>query len=362
MNKPKLLVIFPKYAARDTTHYSYWYPVFSEAGKKLDLAIIFESKDSQPNLKNVTIYSTIDLPKPLNLLVRAFVIIKALLAGYRQVYIHYSYHSLFIVKLLSFFLPAKIYYWNCEYYTSRNQSDHLLPWALRFTDVLVTGSPMIADQYHKIFNLSIPIEVVSNYVSPFSVQSLELTKGQTHILFVHRLTPRKGSLDLPKIISSTLSLIPKAHFHIVGDGPDRQSIEQQLNHSGLSKSVTFYGSLPRSKTVSLFKSCDVFIMPSRSEGFPRVVLEAMLYKIPIVATNVGNVSEITSPDQRPYLTPPLKPVLFAQTIAKQVHNRHKIKLVKTNYNKVINHYNLHNSTSAFISLFSQIKPQVKRKK
>jgi glycosyltransferase involved in cell wall biosynthesis len=67
----------------------------------------------------------------------------------------------------------------------------------------------------------------------------------------------------------------------VGDGPDLEWLQLKIENLKLKIHVTFYSSLPHSQAMSLLQSCDYFIMPSRSEGFPRVILEAMLYKIPL---------------------------------------------------------------------------------
>lgn len=329
VSKPKVLVIFPE-ASSSSTHYPYWYELFDEASKNLNTHILYES------IQKIKL-------KPFNLLERFLNIFYWRLKGYNHVYIHYSYWGVVLSKIVSLFLPMKIYYWNCEKYDQK-PNDWLLNLSLKLTDVLVTGSQSIGEQYQKIFNLNQkPIKIVPNWVKPVEANAINLPKNKIHILFVHHLSPRKGSRELPTIITETLKSVPKAHFHIVGSGPDAHLLTQ-LPHT------TLYGNLPLTKTAAFYQSCDYFIMPSRAEGFPRVILEAMINQIPFVATRVGNVTEIVAKAQLPYITSPENPKQFAKILVNLIKSKNKKRLIAANYQKVITEYNKAKAVEAFITL------------
>ena len=377
--QPKVLVIFPRFNASDATHYPYWYVLFNEAGKQLDLAILFESGTGSPeyfsHLRSIRIQ--IFQSKPLNLLERIYFLIHYVSLGYTNIYIHYSYWSVVISWLLKSTLfrskMLTIYYWDCEKYEDKPKNI-MLEIALRLTDVLVTGHEAVAIAYRRVFHFTKPIKIVPNWVEKvrssgfgvrgtglesqtnkkFATQSAKssalrtLHSELTNILFVHHLSPRKGSRELVGIIKDTLARIPNAHFHIVGEGPDGEWLRVRCAEFGLIDSVTFYGALTHEQTAELYKTADVFIMPSRSEGFPRVILEAMRYGLPIVSTDVGCVRELFGPHQRQFLC---KPSQFPEKIM-QLLTCVDLETIGQENTKLVKKYSIANATKAFIQLFT----------
>jgi len=331
-SNPKVLFIFPSFSRDEATHYPYWHRLIEEAGKKIEAVVLFESGRDKPKLKNVrqTVVQKV-MFKPFNLVERFWLVLKFVKKGYKKIYIHYSYWSVFLSKFVSFFTQVKIFYWNCEKY-EKNPNNFLLSLTLSWCDALVTGHKSIADSYRKIFGLkNKPIKIVPNWIEnkKLPATSFQLPATKKNILFVHHLSPRKGSRELPEIISKTLKGSPKVHFHIIGDGPDANWLKQKTR--GFKNNITFYGSLSLEKVVSFYKPADIFIMPSCSEGFPRVILEAMIYKIPFIATKVGCVAEIVPKMQKQFLVPPKKPALFAQKIKELIEFGDKKTLIKKNY-------------------------------
>jgi hypothetical protein len=130
--KPKVLIIFPHPPKDSANHYPYWHKLFKAAGSHLDISYIYESEHSR--------------------LKRLALIWQNIRQGYCQVYCHYGYLSTLMAKALSLFSPVTVYLWDCEFYPKKPKNG-LLSLALRATDVLVTGSPIIGEQYRKIFNL-----------------------------------------------------------------------------------------------------------------------------------------------------------------------------------------------------------------
>jgi len=331
--KSKVLIIFPNAPnTSDASHYPYWHKIFQEASQSLNLAFIYENQ--------------------VNPLRRFFTILENIRNGYRNVYIHYSYWSVIMTRVIKLFIPVKIYYWDCEWYETK-PNNILLDIALRWCDVFVTGSQSIGEQYRKIFFSTKPYtlypklyRVVPNWSERVDVQPLQLNKQQTHILFVHHLSPRKGSRELPEIISQTVKSIPDAHFHIIGDGPDLAI----LRSCDLTN-TTFYGNLPLPEVRRYLDSCDIFIMPSRSEGFPRVILEAMNYGLPVVTTDVGNVRELVGATNQQCIVPPKDPASFTSSLVALIQNQTRQQKIIAENSLNAKEYSLENSTEAFKRVF-----------
>jgi phosphatidylinositol alpha-1,6-mannosyltransferase len=82
------------------------------------------------------------------------------------------------------------------------------------------------------------------------------------------------------------------HLKVVGSGDDLPYVREVAENSGLSGSVEFLGSVSDSDLSRCYRECDVFVMPSKKEGFGIVYLEAMRYAKPCIGGNHGGVPEV----------------------------------------------------------------------
>lgn len=203
-----------------------------------------------------------------------------------------------------------------------NQVDR---WSLRHaTHVVTTNQPFA----HLLMSRGITqsrITVLHNGVRdlplvPVGVaalrEELNLREGERVIVSVGRLSHEKGQADLIRAFSS---LRARGRLVIVGDGPDRPSLERFTRALGLQRSVTFAGM--RANVAPFYATADVFVLPSLSEGSPNALLEAMACSLPIVATRVGGVPEIASDGVTALLVPPRQPLAMAGAIARLLDDR-----------------------------------------
>lgn len=100
----------------------------------------------------------------------------------------------------------------------------------------------------------------------------------------------KGQDLLLEILSGSDWAARDWKLRLYGDGPDRSHLEQWTRECGLSSRVTFAGHV-RSVT-DIWSACDLMVLPSRGEGTPLAVLEAMMCGRPVVTTDVGGNSEV----------------------------------------------------------------------
>jgi len=125
--------------------------------------------------------------------------------------------------------------------------------------------------------------------------------GVKNILFVGRLHPVKGVQYLIRAMVNVLEEIPDARLILVGDGEERGNLEALSVQLGVQKSVQFVGVVPHEKVHTYMQHADAFVLPSLSEGFPGVILEAMACGLPVIATRVGGIPDIIIPDYNGYL-------------------------------------------------------------
>lgn len=111
-----------------------------------------------------------------------------------------------------------------------------------------------------------------------------------HILHVGGFSFEKNHSGLLDIFQKVQKKNNNVHLHLVGDGFLRAEIERVVQIKNLENNITFYGFV--NDPLSFIEAADVLVLPSIIEGLPGVILEAMGCKTPVVAFNVGGISEI----------------------------------------------------------------------
>lgn len=139
------------------------------------------------------------------------------------------------------------------------------------------------------FAPEVPVTVVPNGVdatlfTPVA-ENRKHTDGPLRLLVVGRLVRQKG-VDCLLDAMARLPDPAVVALTVVGDGPARPELEAQAARLGLSGRVAFVGWRGRDELPGLYQTADVFVLPSRDEGMPNVVLEAMACGLPVVATDI----------------------------------------------------------------------------
>ncbi|MGE3595693.1 MAG: glycosyltransferase [Dehalococcoidia bacterium] len=134
--------------------------------------------------------------------------------------------------------------------------------------------------------------------------------------WVGRLTPVKG----PDIFLDALSRmpIPRPSAVLVGYGPEEVALRRQANELGLASNVVFQTQVHDAGRY--FRAFDVFVLSTRSEGLPIVLLEAMDAEVPIVATRVGGIPDVLGTNEA-WLVPAQDPAALASAIDAALTNR-----------------------------------------
>jgi glycosyltransferase involved in cell wall biosynthesis len=137
-------------------------------------------------------------------------------------------------------------------------------------------------------------------VAPFELarQTLETDAQETRSLvvgMVGRLVKEKGCEYFLRAAADVLPRFPGARFILVGDGPERASLEQLARELKLriGQNIEFWGH--RDDMPSVYACLDICVLPSFAEGMPMTVLEAMAGGKPVIATRVGEIPQLVNP-------------------------------------------------------------------
>lgn len=144
-------------------------------------------------------------------------------------------------------------------------------------------------------------------------------KDNEHIvLSVGRLRFEKGHTFLLKAAALVLQALPDTHFVLAGDGTLRAELEEETMRLKINARVRFLGT--RYDAIRLMSAADVFALPSRTEGMPNALLEAMGSGIAVVAFRVGGVEEIIQDEQNGLLVDPEDVPSLATAIIRLLKN------------------------------------------
>jgi glycosyltransferase involved in cell wall biosynthesis len=143
---------------------------------------------------------------------------------------------------------------------------------------------------------------------------LNLPAATRHLLFVGSLVPVKG-LDILLAACRTLrEEVGPWHLHLIGGGPLEGQLRDVAQSYGLEGCVWFHGPIAHSELPDWFRAADLFVLASRSEGVPNVLLEAAACGLPFVASRVGGIPEIANLGAS-RLVPSEQPAALAAAIA-----------------------------------------------
>ena len=145
-------------------------------------------------------------------------------------------------------------------------------------------------------------------------QLLDIPLDKKVVLNVASLTPLKGQEYLINAISTVTKNEQNVLTIIVGNGPLKKELENQIKRLNLENHVIFVGTRPHNEIPLWMNAADVFVLPSLNEGNPTVMFEALGVGLPFVGTAVGGVPEIIVSEDYGLLCPPADPECLAEKI------------------------------------------------
>jgi glycosyltransferase involved in cell wall biosynthesis len=166
---------------------------------------------------------------------------------------------------------------------------------------------------------------------------------------IGRLEPQKG-VD---VLIRALADVDDATLLVVGDGSERERLEALARAVGVSERIEWKGwsDTPRNYLGAL----DVFVLPSRNEGFPLTALEALLAGTAVVASDVGSVAEAIRDGETGLLVPPEDHVALAEALRRLLADQTLgSRLGERGRQMVLDHFTADHMTKAFESLYDEL--------
>jgi glycosyltransferase involved in cell wall biosynthesis len=164
-------------------------------------------------------------------------------------------------------------------------------------------------------------------------KKLGVPKNAVVVITVRRLVYKNGVDTLIDSAQIAIKKNPKLIFLVVGEGPDFAQIKARIEQLGIGNNFRLAGFVSDEGLPLYYNAADFFVLPSKSgEGLPLVVLEAMACGLPVVATNVGGISEIMTKDYGK-IVPPDNPAALAEAILE--FSRRELSALKNGLREII---------------------------
>jgi glycosyltransferase involved in cell wall biosynthesis len=259
--------------------------------------------------------------------------------GVERFFVRISQGTALVLNVLRPFLGIEILYWNSgavreawpDWEEDRGTrlrlwiQDLMTRFNVKCSTRLVTGPERMVDYYVRNYRVArercvvVYNDIDTTRFSPATSDRREVLRQRWGFapdrkvaLFVGRLSRYKGGANLEPIldaleqgpVAERLQVMIAGEAHLPGIG---ERLAQRRNAQVL-------GPVPNHALPDLYRSVDMFLLPSNAEGFPRVVLEAMATGLPVVAFDVGGVRDILGARQQDLVIPARRNDDFARAI------------------------------------------------
>jgi glycosyltransferase involved in cell wall biosynthesis len=362
----KVCYVLPQYYKNSAENFYHIINFLSELGKKVELYVVIEHCDITPKINNTKeIFILDDKLKSVSRFARLISIYFVLYK--KGVGIFFARSSLtgvlplIIANRFLNFGRANVVFWSCGqdvvpllFFPNKKNIKRLvsklLAWfAFKGINFLATGPELMVDYYHQYYKiprnkmLTLYNDISTERFYPLLEKEKLISKeiildtSKKVMLFVHTFNKCRGTDLLPliakKIKDNNLNVIIAA---IGRPGDYSSQLDQEIKANNLQDYLINLGEVANKDIVKYYQLADLFLIPSRGEGFPRVLLEAMACGCPALVFEVGGVANILPDNTIEELLIPLdNENKFVEQSIKLISDQHLLEeLSKYSYQKV----------------------------
>ncbi len=208
-----------------------------------------------------------------------------------------------------------------------------------------------SEHWHKIFISRCGIELrdLPNIV--------EYKKNKIfNIICVGRLSSEKAHLGLIEAFSQVLQKIDNVKLTLLGDGPEREKIEEKIKEYAIENKVTLLGHVSEESVLVKLANADLAVSSSLMEGIPIALMEAMALKVPVVAPRIAGIPELVDDNISGLLFTPTDWAEMAEKMIQLIENDTlRERLIKNGHEKVLAQYTI---TKSIVPLWKQLKQYI----
>lgn len=209
----------------------------------------------------------------------------------------------------------KKFYFYLEKFTAKLKDSFILlneTEKLQALNLLKIPANKIKIIYNGINSPSLPLSRADARNKLIKMSGRVVPKENVWLGVIANFYPTKGLDVLINALGTIKNELADACCIIIGEGPERKKIEKLINNLNLNDKIFLTGTLPEADR--LLPAFDALIVPSRKEGLPYILLEAITQKVPIIATQVGAILDLLTDKKTALLTPPDDAISLSRAI------------------------------------------------
>jgi glycosyltransferase involved in cell wall biosynthesis len=189
--------------------------------------------------------------------------------------------------------------------------------------------------------------------APLNLATLGLPADARVLACVGRIDAQKNTAWLVELAPQLLAGLPGRHLLLVGQGPLLPSLRARAERLGVADRVHFAGWRP--DVPAILAASEMLLLPSRWEGMPNVVLEAMAAGLPVVATAAEGVRELLGPEAGCQIVPHGDAAAFVQAVSRLARDAAlRAELGKQNQRRAAEHFSLEAMVRRYEALFEEL--------
>lgn len=198
------------------------------------------------------------------------------------------------------------------------------------------------------------ISIVPNGVDTTRFVPPEDGRRDDTVLYVGSLIERKGLRHLLAALPETMARHPALRLAIIGEGPEEPRLRTLAHSLGITDSVDFMGTQTQAAVRDQMQRARVLVLPSTEEGLGVVLLEALACGTPVVASDVGGIPDVVTPDVG-RLVPPASPTHIAGALAELLEDAQAWERASRQARRrAVEHYDWVRVAARFLTIYEEV--------
>jgi len=236
----------------------------------------------------------------------------------------------------------------------------VVTFSINESDAITAVSNNLREETYKSFQIEKEIEVIYNFVDTERFKRQDLPhfrkaiapNGEKILLHVSNFRKVKRVPDVIKIFQRVREQVP-SKLLLVGDGPDRPTIECMCRELGLCDDVRFVGKQEQLEDVMSIG--DLFLLPSEYESFGLAALEAMASEVPVLSSDAGGLPEVNIHGQTGFLSPVGDVASMAAHAIELLSNEQQLAAMRKHAKAQASRFHINNIVPQYEALYERVR-------
>ncbi|WP_026952183.1 glycosyltransferase family 4 protein [Algoriphagus mannitolivorans] len=241
------------------------------------------------------------------------------------------------------------------------------PWVRRLNSFLLNQVDGIAsvskasqEDMNGVFTFQKPLQqVIPIGILPKVRELKKSDSGRIELVHIGGFTFEKNHFHLLEIFEELYAEDSRFHLTLIGNGPLLESVKEEIVKRRLGDGIVVLGSLQ--EPFAKVSSNSILLLPSKIEGLPSVILEAMMHRIPVIAYGVGGIPEILKNGETGWCIAPFEKDKFKKAIIEVscLNSTKKNEIVDNGHNLVFSKYSLESVGKEFEKFYKKLLNQIR---